>query len=104
MWQAVTTARTCHICLHQPAHLSIVLLVPHIYVLERQLRQRKSLLLLLPHELVNGLPQIKDLVLEVIAEAEGGEAGAMVARAAASQATQRSSGKRKISINAGGMS
>ena len=78
--------------------------MPHIYVLERQLRQRQSLLLLLPHELVNGLPQIKEFVLEVIAEAEGGEAGAMAARAAASQAAQRTTGSRRFSINAGGMS
>lgn len=77
-------------------------LVPRIAVLERQLRQRQSLLLLLPTELVYGLPTVKELVLEVIAAAEGGETGAKTARAAAKQARTRLSGTRRFST-AGGL-
>lgn len=51
-------------------------LLPNIFVLQRQLRQHQSLLLLLPLEVINGLPAARNLVLDVIAEAETGVAGA----------------------------
>ena len=61
-------------------------LLPRINVLERQIRQRQSLLLLLPQELISGFAPVRELVMDVLAEAEAGEVGAASARAAASKA------------------
>ena len=59
-------------------------LVPRIARLEKEIQQRKSLLILLPPELITGLPEVRDIVLGVIDETEAGEAGVAAARAAAS--------------------
>ena len=63
--------------------LVILLLLPRVSRLSRQLRQRQSLLLLIPPEVVLGLPDVKELVMEAIAEAEQGEAGVAARRKAA---------------------
>ena len=61
----------------------LAILLPRISLISRELHHRQSLLLLLPQELVFGVPNIRELVLEAVVEAESGEAGVIARRRAA---------------------
>ncbi len=53
----------------------LLVLLPRIAVLHTGVRNRTALLLLLPAELINGLPDVKKMVANVIAENESGTDG-----------------------------
>ena len=64
--------------------VALLVLLPRVGTLARQLRQRHALLLTLPPELLMGLPELRGLVGDVLAEAEAGGDASAASRAPAS--------------------